>query len=83
MFSVDPYYAFTFFITPKLETSWRFHYIWKSRNNDPPIAFKANNIQPGQAFHFNFGTSYEIVKGVSEAFICDKLLPIWWMVKKP
>ena len=64
MFSFDPYYAFTFFITPRLETSCRFHYMWNSRNNDPPIAFKANNIQPVQAFHFNFGTSYEIVKGL-------------------
>jgi hypothetical protein len=59
---VDPYYAFTLFVTPKLETSFRLHYLWNSRNNDPPFVFKANSIQPGQAFHFNFGTSYEIIR---------------------
>jgi hypothetical protein len=62
--SVDPYYAFTLFVTPKLETSFRLHYLWNSKNNDPPLAFKATSIQPGQAFHFNFGTSYEVYKNL-------------------
>ena len=62
--SFDPYYAFTLFVTSKLETSFRLHYLWNSKNNDPPLAFKAKSIQPGQAFHFNFGTSYEVFKNL-------------------
>lgn len=64
LYNIEPYYAFTLFITPKLETSWRFHYLWNSKNNDPPIAFKANSIQPGQAFDFNYAISYEILDGL-------------------
>ena len=64
VFSLDPYYAFTLFVTSKLETSFRLHYLWNSKNNDPPVVFKANSIQPGQAFHFNFGTSYEVFKNL-------------------
>jgi len=64
VYSFNPYYAFTLFITPKLETSWRFHYLWNSKNNDPPVAFKASSIQPGQAFHLNYAISYEILDGL-------------------
>jgi len=64
LYSFDPYYALTLFITPKLETSWRFHYLWNSKNNDPPTVFKANSIQPGQAFHLNYAVSYEILDGL-------------------
>ncbi len=64
LYSFNPYYAFTLFIMPKLETSWRFHYLWNSKNNDPPVTFKANSIQPGQAFHLNYAISYEILDGL-------------------
>ncbi len=64
VYSFNPYYAFTLFITPKLETSWRFHYLWNSKNNDPPLVFKASSVQPGQAFHLNYAVSYEILSGL-------------------
>ena len=58
--SVNPNYAFTLFLTPRLETSWRFHYLWNSRNNDPAPVFRASSIQPGQAVHFNAAMSYQV-----------------------
>ncbi len=48
--SLDPYYAFTYFITPKLETSWRIHYLWNAEDDD--------DLQAGQAIHFNYALSY-------------------------
>jgi hypothetical protein len=69
LYSFNPYYAFTLLITPKLETSWRFHYLWNSKNNDPPIVFKANSIQPGQAFHLNYAISYEILDGLRAGIV--------------
>jgi hypothetical protein len=64
LYSFNPYYAFTLFITPKLETSWRFHYLWNSKNRNPPQPFVAESIQPGQAFHLNYAFSYEILDGL-------------------
>ena len=63
VYSFNPYYAFTLFITPKMETSWRLHYLWNSKNHSPPTSFHADHIQPGQAFHLNYALSYEIFDG--------------------
>jgi hypothetical protein len=60
LYSIDPYYAFTLIITPKLETSCRFQYLWNSINHDPPKVLNAGNTQPGQAFHMNYAISYEV-----------------------
>ena len=64
LYSFNPYYAFTLFLTPKLETSWRFHYLWNSKNTSPSPSFQADSIQPGQAFHLNYALSYEILDGL-------------------
>ena len=64
VYSFNPYYAFTLFITPKLETSWRFHYLWNSKNHSPHPSFHADHVQPGQAFHMNYAFSYEIFNGL-------------------
>ena len=56
--SVNPYYAFTWLIDERWETSWRFHYLWVSANDDPNPAYEADRIQAGQAIHFNGAVSY-------------------------
>lgn len=54
-FSFNPYWAGTFFITPKWTVSARLHYLWNAENDD-------TDIQPGQAIHGNFATSYEVIE---------------------
>ena len=56
--SINPYYAFTWLVDERWETSWRFHYLWVSANDDPNPAYEADRIQAGQAVHFNGAVSY-------------------------
>ena len=64
---VDPYYAITY-ERKKIEFSARVHYLWNSANNDPFAGFGIRNMQPGQAFHLNYATSYEVRKNVRLGF---------------
>jgi hypothetical protein len=64
---VDPYYAFTY-ERKKIEFSARLHYLWNSTNDDPFVGFGIKDIQPGQAFHVNYATSYELFKNVRLGF---------------
>src|SRR5512145_2409177 len=57
---IEPYYAFTWFLTPQLSTSWRIHYTYSTENDD-------TKVRPGQAFHFNYSFDYEVVKDVRAA----------------
>ena len=52
---IEPYYAFTLFMTPKLSTSWRIHYTYSTENDD-------TKVKPGQVFHFNYSVEYEFFK---------------------
>jgi hypothetical protein len=60
-FSFNPYWAGTYFITPRWTVSGRFHYLWNAENNDPFVGFGFSRLKPGQAVHANFATSYEII----------------------
>ena len=48
LWSVNPYYAFTWLATDRIETSWRLHYLWNSTNNAPSPAYEATSIQFSQ-----------------------------------
>lgn len=58
--SFNPYYAITLLPSERWETSFRFHYLWNSKNEDPHPAMAANDTQAGQAFHVNYAISYRI-----------------------
>lgn len=54
LFSIDPYWAATFYFTHHWAISWRLHYLWSSQDK--------KRFQPGQAVHGNFDMEYEMVK---------------------
>jgi hypothetical protein len=64
---INPYYAFTY-ERKKWEISTRVHYLWNSTNTDPFVGFGIKSLQPGQAFHANYATSFEIMKSVRLGF---------------
>ena len=58
-FSIDPYWAGTWFMLPQWTTSWRVHYLWNDVNHNPSGGF--STTQAGQAVHLNFASEYELV----------------------
>ncbi|MHC4743307.1 MAG: SphA family protein [Planctomycetota bacterium] len=61
IWSINPYYAFTYFITPKLTTSVRFHYLWNSEDKHQG---PTPDIQAGQTIHFNYALAYAVTDTV-------------------
>ena len=64
---IEPYYAFTWFLTPQFSTSWRIHYTISTENDDvSPSPFNgfSTKMTPGQVFHFNYSFEYEFLKGL-------------------
>jgi len=55
IWTFEPYYAFTWFLTDKFSTSWRLMYDFHTENGD-------TNVQPGQVFHFNYSLEYQFFK---------------------
>ncbi len=62
--SLNPYWAFTFWMTPKLSMAARLHYLWNGVNHSPNVAFgpHVNSIQAGQAVFADIAVGYAIIE---------------------
>lgn len=70
IWTIEPYYAFTWFLTPRLSTSWRLLYAFNTTNDDPWEVLQGlgiNEVQPGQVFHCNYSLAYEVIKNLRVA----------------
>ena len=57
IYTFNPYWAGTYFFTPKLTATTRIHYLWNGENSDDP----RGDVRPGQAVHANFAMAYEVI----------------------
>jgi hypothetical protein len=60
VWSFNPYYTFTYFLTPKLSMSSRIHYLWTSENHNTGPGPMNPDFQAGQAIHLNYAMAYAV-----------------------
>ncbi len=60
-YSFNPNWAASLHLTRQWCLSTRVHYLWNSANDDPYRDLGAKEIRPGQVFHFNFSSTYEVL----------------------
>jgi hypothetical protein len=60
-YSFNPYWAATFWALPELNISWRVHYLWNAKNDDPFQPLGLDDTQAGQVVHANFAAAYELL----------------------
>lgn len=60
--SLNPYWAATWFVAPRVTLSARLHYLWNAKNTDPNVPDPAiRDTQAGQAVHANFAGDFEVL----------------------
>ena len=60
--SLNPYWAATWFVAPKVTLSGRFHYLWNAENSDPNVPDPlVEDTQAGQAVHANLAADFEVL----------------------
>jgi len=60
--SLNPYWAATYFVTPRCTSSLRLHYLWNAANDEPNRGFGAvDDAQAGAAIHANLAAEYEVM----------------------
>jgi hypothetical protein len=69
--SLNPYYAFTFFPSENAEISMRFHYLYNFANNNPGVNNSdgfpgpVSQFKAGQAVWVNFAASYKVLPNLN------------------
>ncbi|ADZ92926.1 SphA family protein [Marinomonas mediterranea] len=65
---INPYYALTYWLSPRWTASTRISYLWNGKNDDPSPTYSnlgATETQAGQAFHINFASAYAVSNRLS------------------
>jgi len=63
--TIEPLWAFTFFLTKRWDISSKLMYSFNTEQQDCPTIYGVNvDRRPGQEFHLDYTTSYEVAEGL-------------------